>query len=157
MWGAAQSYDAMAQRTGSKDAVGPALAAPIDLEHDPCAADRRVVSLLLAQIESADVVILNKSDLSSGTQLNTARVATAALTSVAMGGGILGDTHGRREDARILGARMAWPPSAAAAATAARHPPPAARSLFPPHLPSSYNFWLMHGGISRHHLRRGAA
>ena len=140
----------MAQRTGSKDAVGPALAAPIDLEHDPCAADRRVVSLLLAQIESADVVILNKSDLSSGTQLNTARVATAALTSVAMGGGILGDTHGRREDARILGARMAWPPSAAAAATAAR-------SLFPPHLPSSYNSWLMHGGISRHHLRRGAA
>ena len=148
MWGAAQSYDAMAQRTGSKDAVGPALAAPIDLEHDPCAADRRVVSLLLAQIESADVVILNKSDLSSGTQLNTARVATAALTSVAMGGGILGDTHGRREGARILGARMAWPP-----------PPPAAaaRSLLPPHLPSSYNFWLMHGGISRHHLRRGAA
>lgn len=78
-----------------------ALAAPMDLEHDPCAANRRVVSLLLAQIESADVVVLNKADLSSAEELATAEATTSALTSVALGGGILGDGV-RQTDAKIL-------------------------------------------------------
>ena len=94
------SYETMVDRTDASRAKA-ALAAPIDLEYDTCAADRRVVSLLLAQIESANLILLNKVDLASTDELNTAEATTTALTSVALGGGILGDGQ-RTEDAKIL-------------------------------------------------------
>ena len=48
-------------------------------EMDPCAVDRRVVELLLTQIETADVVLVNKCDLASDDELKTTLAACRAL------------------------------------------------------------------------------
>ena len=47
-------------------------------EMSPCAVDTRVVELLLAQIESADVVLVNKCDLASDDELRTTLAACRA-------------------------------------------------------------------------------
>ena len=49
------------------------------MEADPCAVDRRVVELLLLQIESADTILVNKCDLASDDELRTTLTACRAL------------------------------------------------------------------------------
>ena len=48
-------------------------------EMDPCAVDRRVVELLLQQVETADVILVNKCDLASDDELRTTLAACRAL------------------------------------------------------------------------------
>jgi len=78
------TIDVMEQRAGlatgeeasaRQEATAAALATPADLEADECAAKRRVVSLLVAQIEAADVIVLNKIDMSTEDEV----VAAAGL------------------------------------------------------------------------------
>ena len=55
------------------------LAGADQLELDPCSVDRRVVELLLVQIETADVILVNKADLASPQELETTLTACRAL------------------------------------------------------------------------------
>lgn len=48
-------------------------------EGDACAGNRQVPELLAEQVEAADVIILNKIDLSEGEQLDTARLVVRSL------------------------------------------------------------------------------
>ena len=48
-------------------------------DDDPCAAERRVTSLLVAQCEAADAILVNKADLATGAEARTARATCAAL------------------------------------------------------------------------------
>jgi len=48
-------------------------------EGDACAGNRQVPELLAEQVEAADVIILNKIDLSEGEQLETARLVVRSL------------------------------------------------------------------------------
>ena len=59
------------------------LAGAKDIEMDPCAVDSRVVELLLAQIETADVILVNKMDLASKEELKTTLTACHALNGKA--------------------------------------------------------------------------
>jgi G3E family GTPase len=95
------SFDDMQDRVevpegpGAVRARTAALATATDLEQDPCAAMRRVVSLLVAQVEAADVIVLNKADMATATELQTAGSVCAALTSASV------DAH-RSTDAAII-------------------------------------------------------
>ena len=59
--------------------ASPPLASVADLEADPCAAQRKVAALLVAQVEAADVVAVNKADRADAAALETARVACSAI------------------------------------------------------------------------------
>ena len=48
-------------------------------DDDPCVTERRVTSLLVAQCEAADTILLNKADLATSAQVQTARATCAAL------------------------------------------------------------------------------
>ncbi|KAL7535477.1 hypothetical protein ACHAXR_006511 [Thalassiosira sp. AJA248-18] len=52
-------------------------------EGDDCAGSRQVPELLAEQVEAADVIILNKIDLSEGEQLDTARLVVRSLNEKA--------------------------------------------------------------------------
>ena len=52
-------------------------------EGDTCAESRQVPELLAEQVEAADVIILNKVDLSEGEQLETARLVVRSINSKA--------------------------------------------------------------------------
>ena len=68
-------------------------------ETDPCAVDRRVVELLLQQIETADVILVNKVDLASEDELRTTQVACRALNENAS---IISTTFGDASLAEVL-------------------------------------------------------
>mmetsp|Transcript_15552 Transcript_15552/g.27672 ORF Transcript_15552/g.27672 Transcript_15552/m.27672 type:complete len:692 (-) Transcript_15552:181-2256(-) len=51
--------------------------------NDPCLVDRKVVELLCSQIESANVILVNKCDLASDEELRTTLAACRALNSKA--------------------------------------------------------------------------
>ena len=55
------------------------LAGEGQVEADPCAADRRVVELLLSQIETADTILVNKCDLATADELQTTLTTCRAL------------------------------------------------------------------------------
>lgn len=74
---------------------------------DPCAVDRRVVELLLQQLETADTILVNKCDLASEDELRTTLVACRALNDKAS---IVSTTFGDAALADVL------PPRGAAAA-----------------------------------------
>ena len=59
------------------------LAGADQLDIDPCSVDRRVVELLLTQIETADVILVNKADLASEEELRTTLAACKALNEEA--------------------------------------------------------------------------
>ena len=50
-----------------------------ELNDDPCAVDRRVVELLLQQIETADTILANKIDLATAEELRTTLAACRVL------------------------------------------------------------------------------
>ena len=64
---------------GVVDARKAALASVADLEADPCAAQRKVTALLVAQVEAADAVAINKVDMASAKDVETASLTCAAL------------------------------------------------------------------------------
>ena len=68
-------------------------------ETDPCAVDRRVVELLLQQIETADVILVNKVDLASEDELRTTQVACRALNENAS---LISTTFGDASLAEVL-------------------------------------------------------
>ena len=104
------TLDVMAERVGvvagrnfslgSEHEPATPLATATDLEQDPCSAQRRVVSLLLSQIEAADVVALNKVDMATEKQLATAMTTCSGLTTATQGAVVLANQ--RTEDATIL-------------------------------------------------------
>ena len=53
--------------------------ATAEAEADPCGVDRRVVELLLAQIETADTILVNKCDLATADELGTTLATCGAL------------------------------------------------------------------------------
>ena len=50
---------------------------------DACSGSRQVPELLAEQVEAADVIILNKIDLSEGEQLDTAKIMVKSLNEEA--------------------------------------------------------------------------
>jgi G3E family GTPase len=64
---------------GDRDDLAGANAA----DADPCAVDRRVVELLLVQIETADVILVNKCDLATDDELKTTLAVCRALNEKA--------------------------------------------------------------------------
>ncbi|KAJ1447300.1 CobW/HypB/UreG, nucleotide-binding domain-containing protein [Pelagophyceae sp. CCMP2097] len=81
------SWDVMEERVVPADFdaynEAPPKSAPLamaeDISIDPCAAQRRVVTLLLAQIEGADVIALNKIDMATPRELAEATATCKAL------------------------------------------------------------------------------
>ena len=71
---------------------------------DPCAVDRRVVELLLQQLETADTILVNKCDLASEDELRTTLVACRALNEKAS---IVSTTFGDASMADVLPASLA--------------------------------------------------
>ncbi|KAL1521859.1 hypothetical protein AB1Y20_021510 [Prymnesium parvum] len=67
-------YNSVQQLGERTDLAGAAAAAA-----DPCAIDRRVVELLLLQVETADAILVNKCDLASDDELRTTLAACRAL------------------------------------------------------------------------------
>ena len=70
---------------------------------DPCAVDRRVVELLLQQLETADTILVNKCDLASEDELRTTLIACRALNEKAT---ISQTTFGDASLADVLPARL---------------------------------------------------
>lgn len=77
----------------------PDLAGADASEVGVCAVDRRVVELLLAQIESADVILVNKCDLASDDELRTTLAACRALNERAK---ICSTTFGNAQSIDLL-------------------------------------------------------
>ena len=71
---------------------------------DPCAVDRRVVELLLQQLETADTILVNKCDLASEDELRTTLIACRALNEKAS---IVSTTFGDASLADVLPASLA--------------------------------------------------
>jgi G3E family GTPase len=70
-----------------------------ELFEDPCAVDRRVVDLLLKQIEVADVIVVNKTDLATPDELRTTLSTCKALNKQAS---IISTTFGNAALAEML-------------------------------------------------------
>ena len=72
------------------------------IEMDPCAVDRRVVELLLQQVETADVILVNKCDLATDDELRTTLAACrvlnerASIVSTTFGDAALSDVLPRK-------------------------------------------------------------
>lgn len=69
-------------------------------EGDKCAEARQVPELLAEQVEAADVIILNKIDLSEGEQLDTAKVVVRSLNEDAE---LIETSFGELTPIKILG------------------------------------------------------
>ncbi|KAL7546719.1 hypothetical protein ACHAWF_010049 [Thalassiosira exigua] len=69
-------------------------------EDDKCAGSRQVPELLAEQVESADVIILNKIDLSDGDQLDTAKLVVRGLNDNAE---MIETQFGKMTPEKILG------------------------------------------------------
>jgi G3E family GTPase len=74
------SWDSMGDRshTGGHN---PPLASREEVEQEPCVANRRVVDLLTAQLEAADVVAINKADMATPSEITTASTTARALAA----------------------------------------------------------------------------
>lgn len=86
-------YNSVEEMGERIDLAGPSLNA------DPCAVDRRVVELLLVQIETADVILINKCDLASEEERRITISACRALNDKAE---IVSTTYGDAAVSAIL-------------------------------------------------------
>ena len=86
-------YNSVEEMGERIDLAGPSLNA------DPCAVDRRVVELLLVQIETADVILINKCDLASEEERRITISACRALNDNAE---IVSTTYGDAAVSAIL-------------------------------------------------------
>ena len=80
------------------------LAGATELWADPCAVDRAVVDLLLLQVETADVVLVNKADLATAEELRTTLAACRALNAKAT---IVTTEFGDAQPAQLLPSQAA--------------------------------------------------
>ena len=86
-------YNSNADMGDRRDLAGP------EIDADPCAVDRRVVELLLLQIETADVILVNKVDVASPDELRTTLAACRVLNADAR---ICSTTFGNAELGELL-------------------------------------------------------